>query len=73
MNKNLTEPQSLMTERQASAYLAVAVKTLQGWRWRGEGPRFLKLGRAVRYRRAELEAFIEDGLRISTSDRRTEQ
>ncbi len=64
-----TEDYNLLTEQQAAVRLGLSIKTLQGWRWRGCGPRFLKLGRAVRYRISELDAFVEDGLRSSTSDR----
>ena len=53
-------PGDLVTEREAAAILMASVQTLRNWRWRGEGPRFRKIGqRLVRYRRADLEAFIE--------------
>lgn len=60
----------LLTEKQAAARLNVQPKTLQNWRWRGEGPQFVKLagGKLVRYRVRDLEAFIDAGLRRSTSD-----
>ncbi|TAM96159.1 MAG: DNA-binding protein [Rhodanobacteraceae bacterium] len=48
----------LLTTEEASAALAVTSKTLANWRAKREGPAFLKIGkRAVRYRRADLEAF----------------
>lgn len=46
-----------MTTAEASAYLGVAVSTLEGWRQDGQGPPFVKYGRAVRYHRTDLEAF----------------
>ena len=53
-------PGDLLTEREAAAILGVAVPTLRNWRWRGEGPRFRKIGlRMVRYSRADLQIFIE--------------
>lgn len=53
----------LLDESEAATKLSVAVQTLRNWRWRGEGPRFVKLGkRAVRYRRGDLDAFVEAGL-----------
>ena len=40
--------------------LRLRAPTLRNWRWRGEGPRYRKLGkRMVRYARADLLAFIE--------------
>lgn len=48
----------LLTTEEASALLAVTSKTLVNWRAKREGPAFVKVGkRAVRYRRADLEAF----------------
>lgn len=56
-------PADLLDEREVADALHVAVNTLRNWRWKGEGPRAVKLGkRAVRYRRADVEAFIEAGL-----------
>ena len=54
------EPGELLDEREAAAILGASVQTLRNWRWRREGPRFRKIGlRMVRYRRADLEAFVE--------------
>ena len=58
----------LVTERDASELLGVSMRTLQKWRLQGNGPRFVKLGHAVRYDVKDLEAYIESGRRRSTSD-----
>lgn len=58
----------LVTERDASEILGVSMRTLQKWRLQGNGPRFVKLGHAVRYDVKDLEAYIECGRRRSTSD-----
>ena len=58
----------LLTERQASDKLAVSPRTLQNWRRYGEGPRFVKLGTAVRYVEGDLDAWIDEQVRRSTSD-----
>jgi excisionase family DNA binding protein len=50
--------ETLLNEEQAARRLNVAVKTLQKWRVVGGGPRFVKLGRCVRYSAADLEEFI---------------
>lgn len=60
----------LLTEIEASRALALSVATLRRWRWAGRGPNFLKLGSAVRYDPADIDAFIEAGRRTSTSDAR---
>ena len=46
------------TTREAAAYLGLAVSTLNKWRCHGGGPTYLKLGRAVRYRHEDLDAFL---------------
>jgi hypothetical protein len=58
----------LMKEGEAATVLAIEVTTLRRWRWAGTGPRFVKIGAAVRYDPADLAAFIEAGRRRSTSD-----
>lgn len=59
----------LLTEHQAAQTLGnLSVKTLQRWRWAGRGPRFIKIGAAVRYDPDDIAAFIEAGRRNSTSD-----
>ena len=63
-DENTLQPaaEPLLNESEAAAFLSVSVKLMQNWRWRGEGPRFVRLGgRLVRYRRADLEAFVAAG------------
>jgi predicted DNA-binding transcriptional regulator AlpA len=50
--------ETLLNEEQVAQRLNVAVKTLQKWRVVGGGPRFVKLGRCVRYSAVDLEDFI---------------
>ncbi len=59
---------SLLKESEAARILNVEIATLRRWRWAGKGPRFLKIGGAVRYGPADLEAFISEARRTSTSD-----
>lgn len=52
----------MLSEREAAAWLGLAVKTLQNWRWAGRGPGFIKLGPSrspVRYRLSDLRAFVD--------------
>ena len=58
----------LLKEGEVAQILSLEVATLRRWRWSGRGPRFLKLGGAVRYDPADLSAFIEQQRRTSTSD-----
>lgn len=49
----------LFDENAAAGYLKLSPRTLQSWRARGIGPAIIKLGRAVRYSRVDLDAFID--------------
>lgn len=43
-------------------------RTLERWRWTGEGPKFVKLGGRVVYRLEDVEAFERDNVRTSTGN-----
>ncbi|WP_045761958.1 helix-turn-helix transcriptional regulator [Xanthomonas albilineans] len=61
--QTLPAPGDLLNEKSAAAVLAVAVTTMRNWRALRTGPRYVKVGkRSVRYRRADLEAFIMAGM-----------
>ena len=59
---------ALLTETQAAEFLQVSPRTLQAWRVRGGGPRYQKLGRAVRYQRRALVEWLEARTRRSTCE-----
>jgi excisionase family DNA binding protein len=49
----------LLTPDEAADYLQLSPRLLQQWRYVGRGPRFVKAGHAVRYRRADLDAWLD--------------
>lgn len=58
----------LLNTRQAANYLAVSSAFLERDRWAGARIPFIKIGsRAVRYRLSDLDEFIKDSIRTSTS------
>jgi hypothetical protein len=57
-----------MPQESAAAFLNLSPRTLERFRVEGRGPRFLKFGRRVMYRRADLEAWGDAQARTSTSD-----
>jgi excisionase family DNA binding protein len=60
---------NLMTTHEAAKYLNVSKAFLERDRWSGARIPFIKVGsRAVRYRLADLEAFVEAQIRQSTGD-----
>ena len=58
----------LMTTTQAAELLQVKPQTLEQWRWRGCGPRFVKVGRSCRYRRGDLENYLSGATYQSTTE-----
>lgn len=47
-----------LTEREVAERLGLSVATLRAWRHRGKGPRFLRLGRSVRYLPSDVDDFV---------------
>jgi hypothetical protein len=48
---------------------AISPRTLERWRWTGEGPRYIKLLGRVVYRLADIEAFENARLHESTKQK----
>ncbi|MEU2202888.1 helix-turn-helix domain-containing protein [Microbacterium oleivorans] len=50
----------LMDARTTAAHLDVSERTLEGWRARGTGPRFIRLSstKGVRYREQDIVAWM---------------
>jgi hypothetical protein len=59
-----------LSQRDLARRLRISPRTLEGWRWRGEGPRFVKAGGRVLYRLEDVEAFEAEQLRQGTPRRR---
>jgi excisionase family DNA binding protein len=50
----------LLSVAQLAGRLQVPEQTLYGWRYKGEGPRAIKVGRHLRYRRSDVEKWLEE-------------
>jgi excisionase family DNA binding protein len=50
---------NLLTPQEVADYLRVPVQTLYRWRYLGTGPRAALVGRHLRYRRADLDKWLE--------------
>jgi len=57
----MDNPNELYPPEQAAPYLHTPAATLQWWRTKDRGPKYLKIGRKVFYRRTDLDAFIAAG------------
>jgi excisionase family DNA binding protein len=64
----VVEMQDMFNTCEAAKYVSLASVTLERMRITGEGPAFVRLGRSVRYRRADLENWINGRLLRSTSE-----
>jgi excisionase family DNA binding protein len=50
----------LVTIEEAAAQLQIPIETLRKWRAQGRGPQSMKLGRHVRYDKADLDQWINE-------------
>lgn len=57
-----------LNNQEAAQYLGLKAATLNKWRVYGEGPPFIKVGRLVRYRRSDLDAYLSGRRVQSTSE-----
>jgi excisionase family DNA binding protein len=48
----------MMNDQQVAEYLNMSAASLRKWRRLGGGPKFLKIGRSVRYRREDVETWL---------------
>lgn len=56
----------LLTPSEVGDYLGVPIGTLANWRYQGEGPPFVHVGRLVRYRADDVNAWIQTNLSPSS-------
>lgn len=57
----------LFNTKKMAERLNVAPGTLAKWRVYGQGPRYIKIGRKVAYHEADVDRWLEDQRRTSTS------
>jgi excisionase family DNA binding protein len=48
----------LLTPEDVAELLGISERTLEFWRYQGRGPAFLRVGKRVRYRPTDVEAFL---------------
>jgi excisionase family DNA binding protein len=49
----------LMTIEEVATFLRVPVGTLYQWRYKGTGPKSVRVGRHVRYRQNDVQSWLE--------------
>lgn len=61
--------EKLLLPQEVAEMLRVEVETLEGWRSKGSGPRYLKFGkREIRYRPSEVLRWLDERVCSSTWD-----
>jgi predicted DNA-binding transcriptional regulator AlpA len=58
-NTRIFDKRQLVDTRQAAAILGKHAAVLADWRHQGRGPRYVKMGKSVRYRLDELDLWVE--------------
>ena len=51
-------PVAMMNEHQVANFLNMSVASMRRWRTFRNGPKFMKIGSAVRYRREDVDAWL---------------
>ena len=56
----LPQPVRHLTQIELAQRWRISPRTLERWRWLGQGPRYLKIGGRVVYRLEDIEAFEDE-------------
>jgi hypothetical protein len=68
-HQKVAAPFVLLTPKETANRLKVSLSWLAKARMRGDGPPFIKVGRAIRYSDAALQQWMKSQQRLSTSER----
>lgn len=58
----------MVSQTEVAELLGVTERCVEGWRVRGGGPRYVRVGRLVRYRVSDVSSWLDARTRASTSD-----
>ena len=62
-------PSGLMTPRDAAVYIGVKINTLAVWRMTNRyGLPFVKLGKVIRYRKSDLDKWIDENVSTNRAE-----
>jgi predicted DNA-binding transcriptional regulator AlpA len=59
MGTLLNAPIQLLNEHQVAEMLTISIASIRRWRLLRQGPKYLKLGAAVRYRPEDISSWLE--------------
>jgi excisionase family DNA binding protein len=55
----ITEDPRMMSRDEVAAFLQVPKRTIDEWSYRGTGPRFYRVGKHARYRREDVQSWLD--------------
>jgi excisionase family DNA binding protein len=55
-----SDPPEMLSPQDLADFLRVPVTTVYDWRYKRKGPPASKVGRHVRYRRSDVEAWLDE-------------
>ena len=61
----MTDRRPLATPEQVAEFLGVPIKTIYNWRTKGTGPKASKIGVHLRYRWADVDAWVEQQAKVA--------
>ena len=64
LTKLESEHGELMDTKAAAELLHISQRTLDNWRTRNRGPRYLKIGHKIFYGAKDVEAFLDRGVEV---------
>lgn len=67
-SRDSADARIVLTNKEAARKLGISHRTLEDWRLTNRGPRFVKLGRLVRYRLGDLLDFMERNSFMNTAE-----
>lgn len=59
MTHDVSQRHEFLTVADLADWLQVPVSTVYQWNHKSTGPRFVRVGKHVRYRRADVEAWLD--------------
>jgi predicted DNA-binding transcriptional regulator AlpA len=67
VGKDKDNDDELLTEAQFCALTQISKETAKHWRWAKRGPDYVKMHRAVRYRRGDVRRWLAEQTRRAAS------
>lgn len=53
------DEKKFLSQAEVQKAIFVSLRTLERWRWNGIGPKFCKHAKQIKYRRSDVDEFIE--------------